>query len=54
MDKKNVTGSEQEDRRAFLKRAGTVAKAAPAAALLLSASLKPTQAVAASLVPSDD
>jgi aspartyl/asparaginyl beta-hydroxylase (cupin superfamily) len=46
MDEKLTTGQElvHEERRAFLKKAGTAAVAAPAAALMLSASSLPAQA----------
>ncbi|MFP6747890.1 MAG: twin-arginine translocation signal domain-containing protein [Alphaproteobacteria bacterium] len=46
MDEKKNAGQEtvQEERRAFLKKAGTIAVAAPAAALMLSARSKTAQA----------
>ena len=50
MVEKNSTDQDivHNARRAFLKKAGTAAVAAPAAALLLSASAVPNQAIAAS------
>jgi hypothetical protein len=47
MDEKKIADQEtvQEERRAFLKKAGTIAVAAPAAALLLSAKSKSAQAL---------
>lgn len=46
MDEKTIAEQDaaREERRKFLKKAGTAAVAAPAAALLLSAKSKPAQA----------
>ena len=51
MDKKEIT---QEERRKFLKKAGTIAATAPASALLLSANAKPAMAADYSPPPTRD